>query len=141
MTCEPYSAVECKPVTNKLCVLVQWEEYHQEVQPICTEENIDKPRQLVSHKKLCLLPDTQTKLPNGPLQPLKPKEKLEQNVFPDPRSDAKIEFPEYETEYEDDDPFLGVFQQVANPVKEMFNPTAIRPLPPCPEEIKIDIRQ
>ena len=67
-----------------LIFTVQWEESHQEVQPICTEENIDKPRQLVSHKKLCLLPDTQTKLPNGPLQPLKPKEKLEQNVFPGP---------------------------------------------------------
>jgi len=84
MTCEPYSAVECKPVTNQLCVFVQWEESHQEVQPICTDVNIDKPRQLVSHKKLCLLPDTQTKLPNGPLQPLKPKEKLEQNIFPGP---------------------------------------------------------
>merc|ERR1712168_454562 len=84
MTCEPYSAVECKPVTNQLCAFVEWEESHQEVQPICTDVNVDKPRQLVSHKKLCLLPDTQTKLPNGPLQPLKPKEKLEQNVFRDP---------------------------------------------------------
>ena len=67
-----------------LIFTVQWDESHQEVQPICTDEYIDKPRQLVSHKKLCLLPDTQTKLPNGPLQPLKPKEKLEKNVFEGP---------------------------------------------------------
>ena len=42
------------------------------------------PRQEVSHKKKCLLPDAATKLPPGPLQNLRPKEELEQNVFPNP---------------------------------------------------------
>jgi|ERR1712212_254278 len=82
MTCKPYGAVECTPLTSQLCTSVQWQESHQEVVPNCFTDTVNKPRQEVSHKKKCLLPDTQTILPNGPLQSLKPKEELKQNVFP-----------------------------------------------------------
>jgi len=81
MTCKPYGAVECTPNHARRCTTVQWTESHQKAVPECTQDFIDKPRQEVSHKKKCLLPDTQTKLPNGPLQPLKPKEELKQNIF------------------------------------------------------------
>merc|ERR1719348_82497 len=81
MTCKPYGAVECTPNHARRCTTVQWTESHQKAVPECTQDFVDKPRQEVSHKKKCLLPDTQTKLPNGPLQPLKPKEELKQNVF------------------------------------------------------------
>merc|ERR1712142_1124191 len=82
MTCRPYSAVECSPVTSQQCTTVQWTESHQKVVEDCDSSGtVRQPRQEVSHKKKCLLPDTQTALPNGPLQPLKPKEELKQNVF------------------------------------------------------------
>merc|ERR1719347_1471808 len=84
MTCKPHAAVECSPVSSQKCVTVKWEESYQEVQPKCETGYVNKPRQEVSHKKKCLLPDTNTALPSGPLQPLKPKEELKQNVFPGP---------------------------------------------------------
>ena len=65
-----------------LLLAVQWTESHQKVVEDCDSSGmVRQPRQEVSHKKKCLLPDTQTALPNGPLQPLKPKEELKQNVF------------------------------------------------------------
>ena len=82
MTCKPKSAVECSPISSRLCTTVQWQESYQEVVPKCETGYISKPRQEVSHKKKCLLPDTHTSLPSSPLQPLKPKEELKQNVFP-----------------------------------------------------------
>ena len=64
---------------------VQWTESHQKVVEDCDSSGmVRQPRQEVSHKKKCLLPDTQTALPSGPLLPLKPKEELKQNVFPGP---------------------------------------------------------
>ena len=55
--------------------------------PVCNrDKKFYKPRQEVSHKKKCLLPDTGTRLPNAPLQNLKPKENLAQNVFPNPNN-------------------------------------------------------
>ena len=63
---------------------VYWEEFRQEPVPECKPASVNKPRQEVSHKKKCLLPDTATRLPNGPLQNLLPKENLAQNVFPNP---------------------------------------------------------
>merc|ERR1739848_412985 len=87
MTCEPKSTVSCSPQTTEMCVTVGWEEIRQEPKPECnTDKKFYKPRQEVSHKKKCLLPDTGTKLPNGPLQNLKEKENLAQNVFPNPNN-------------------------------------------------------
>jgi len=84
MTCEPKSAVQCSPQTERKCIFVYWEEFRQEPVPECKPASVNKPRQEVSHKKKCLLPDTATRLPNGPLQNLLPKENLAQNVFPNP---------------------------------------------------------
>jgi len=84
MTCEPKSAVSCVPQTTEMCTRVVWEEFRQEPVSECTIGKVNKPRQEVSHKKKCLLPDTATRLPNGPLQNLLPKENLAQNVFPNP---------------------------------------------------------
>jgi len=92
MTCQPYAAVECQPITSRSCVTVQWTESHQVAEEKCYTDTVNKPRQEVSHKKKCLLPDTQTKLPNGPLQGLLPKEELKQNVFPGPVGRAGREF-------------------------------------------------
>merc|ERR1719315_696930 len=81
MTCTPKSAVECSPISSRLCTTFTWQESYQEVVPECETGYISKPRQEVSHKKKCLLPDSQTSLPSAPLNPLKPKEELKQNVF------------------------------------------------------------
>ena len=63
---------------------VVWDEFRQEAVPECKPGTVNEPRQEVSHKKKCLLPDTGTRLPNGPLQNLREKENLAQNVFPNP---------------------------------------------------------
>merc|ERR1712037_1031391 len=86
MTCEPKSTVSCSPETTELCIPVRWEEFRQEPKPECSIGKVFKPRQEVSHKKKCLLPDSGTRLPNAPLQNLRPKENLVQNVFPNPNN-------------------------------------------------------
>merc|ERR1739847_36129 len=87
MTCEPKSTVSCSPQTTELCTRVDWVDIRQEAKPECnTDKKFYKPRQEVIHKKKCLLPDTGTRLPNGPLQNLKEKENLAQNVFPNPNN-------------------------------------------------------
>ena len=71
-------------ITISFFLAVVWEEFRQEPVSECSIGKVNKPRQEVSHKKKCLLPDTATRLPNGPLQNLLPKENLAQNVFPNP---------------------------------------------------------
>ena len=66
---------------------VDWVDIKEVLTPVCNrDKKFYKPRQEVSHKKKCLLPDTGTRLPNAPLQNLKPKENLAQNVFPNPNN-------------------------------------------------------
>ena len=71
---------------NPFFLAVRWEEFRQEPKPECSIGKVYKPRQEVSHKKKCLLPDSGTRLPNAPLQNLRPKENLAQNVFPNPNN-------------------------------------------------------
>ena len=77
MTCEPKTKVECLPVVKELCTTVEWTESSQKKAITCDEElKTMEPFQEVSHKKKCLLPDQETRLPNKPLQDLEEKENV-----------------------------------------------------------------
>jgi len=77
LTCEPKAALECKPVNEKHCTTVDWQEFYQEVEYDCSAIQVAEPYQKVSHKKKCLLTNPDADLDTEVLQDLKETDKYD----------------------------------------------------------------